>query len=362
MPIRNLKKGVFTEREMFEFFGTDEVMERYNAGESNTYDRTRVLNRAKLYCVFKSLGGRKYSITHVYKNPTPENVSSMRKGIYKYLIPTILDCLLKEDTDTLFMSQFAWTRWVGIFNHNYSVMKRFKDYAHAIIRDELGEDIPKQHITRFFAVTTDRVNYNIERALMLLAEGGIISFERTCVADRKSLSLTPGRKNKVVVSTTRTEITDEEEQYITELRDKLMKKYNIDNIQDFYYGKESREAHGEFLATLLNEKQIVAIYPWYRIKLLDATGAAARHLIKEFDKVKYSKFSTALNEEFTQKVLQSQKDEERKRVYKKLCEICLDPHADKVSDKCTLSEYIQQKDLDRYMDKNYDIDGLEGRF
>ena len=76
-----------------------------------------------------------------------------------------------------------------------------------------------------------------------------------------------------------------------------------------------------------------------KITLCDKTGAAARHLLKQFDKKKYSKFHVELNKEFANRIMQSAKNETEELVFKKLCEICIDLHT---KENAGLSEFLKK--------------------
>jgi len=337
MTQKILRKGTFTEEEMFNLFGTEGAIHRYQSGKCSRYDLKQTLKRASLYCVFKNIRNKRYTITHVYKNPAPENLDSMRSGIYKYLIPTIIEKLLHSDDACICVSMYGWMRQVNLLNKNYSSMSYLRGHMCKILSQELERSIPREIVAHFFDSSTDKAKYYINHALDLLLKGDVIKFKKVGVATRKKLTLESG--SKASIYTSQTELTPDEIIYIQKLRDDIMQTYGIDNTHDFYFKKSNKDARNTFNAILFEEKQIASIQMLLCISLTDKTGAAARHLLKQFDKKKYSKFHVELNKEFANRIMQSAKNETEELVFKKLCEICIDLHT---KENAGLSEFLKK--------------------
>lgn len=179
---------ILSEQDFVEKFGTDKQKEKYSSSKMNSALRSTILNEANRHCDIEYDKKKKiYVVNRYYKYPVPKKIALMKKGIYEYMIPSLLlhikKCYLNKDGVNVSTRHLA--RKIAIYNMNYDIMRknsleicsaRFKNLDLSVNDIKISGDY--FNYFDYFQKVDQYVTYYMEHCLSLLQTAKAIRYQK----------------------------------------------------------------------------------------------------------------------------------------------------------------------------------------
>ena len=260
------------------------------------------MKKISRYCAIKDLGNRTYKITEVYEHPLPSNFDKMNKSLYKYIVPLILNSLVNghDENNKIDITVGKWAREINMVNHNYSLIKYNREDTSKetqILLDTINE---------FYDKADDMINWYISNALDYLKSAGLIIWREVNrvnieVSDGKSIIDQDGNV-EVNINIDSHQASKEEMEYYSQCIAIADKEANIENAQERYYSKKSKQFN-EVLKRELYKRKIKCIYKTYEAYYVHLDKC--QFLLNQFEEVDSQKIKDNFNKEFSDMIIEN---------------------------------------------------------
>lgn len=305
MELENIKTGKFTEKEIVELLGTDGQKKSYSEnGHFIGKSKQTFLNRTSRYCNIKELDNRTYKISKVYKYPLPNNLPKMKKSLYKYICPLILNYLIDNEYNEnrkIDITVGKWSREINMVNQNYNLVKYNKE-------DTAKEtQYPVDLIYEFIDKTDDMLDHYITTALDYLKSAGLIIWRDVYrinveVSDMSKVTIDENGNVSLPLHIESRQATDEEMKYYSKCIAIADKEANINNATERYYSKKSK-TFNDVLKRELYKRKIKCVYKTYQAYYVNMEKC--EFVLNQFSQTNRKKLIKDFNEEFTNMILEN---------------------------------------------------------
>lgn len=239
----------------------------------------------------------------MYDDPLPENIKKMKNGIYDYLIPVLLTLLLnhKDKYNNFNFTVLNFANTIKMINDNYIPMSKNIEYTN----DKLK--ISKNMLIEYFKRIDNLIAYYITHAMDLLKDADIAKWKEyymLCVIQTDThLKLQPfgsvSNKYKVDshVSTSYRLATQEEIDWIDNLKNKIQEILKINTVSECYFGKKSDKYKVMFQTELL-KRDILFDFKMYQLQYQQKSELKTKLLLNTYDEQTEPQRINELNKAF----------------------------------------------------------------
>lgn len=316
MEKSSLRTGVISEKVLVSTFGTPKQIGIYeDNGRFISSNKYTILKSASRYAEIKDLGNKRYEVVSVYRYILPTNMAKMQTGIYKYIIPLMLNKIVNErdQYQKVNFTNIKWARAIEMINNNYSPMRYHKN--------DIVEkfDFDNKDVCEYFDKVDTQIQYYIQQTLKYLESTGLVKWYKVnvvCIADSNiDTDLKNGKINfNIDLKKDFRRATEEETEYILKCKRKAMKaaKINDKNENECYWGKKANVYLSEY-SKLLLEKGILYSYDTYEAFCLDSDIDNLKFIMNQFEIGSSKNFLKEFNEEFKSNIVENSKKRYSKR-------------------------------------------------
>lgn len=287
-----MEVGIINNSKLVDLFGTDknkEYFKKYN--KIGTSLKNSILKRASRECNILDIGNGKYEILEVYNVKIPTSTSKiLNNKAYKILCPIIINNLIDSKNNGENVLNMSLITYCGLLNIVHKTNFNSINYNKKLVSKDYNIDMV--NITNFFNISKRMIKYNMESALTLLQQSGIIYWQHLIWIKHRDVALKNNHSSvETNVINTHRRATEEEIRYIEDCKSQIIKKYNIvdiDNFDSIYYNKNYSLAIAE-LNELLIKRNIVYYYKGYEIYYTDIEKSINfMKLFEDFNKESYN--------------------------------------------------------------------------
>lgn len=258
-----LEKGVYTERELVEIFGTEKQKESYT--KNNRFignNKQYILSKAQRVCNINHINNGTYEVVEIYKHPVPNNFNKLNSGIYQYMSPIILLKLLTESdqNNKITFPLFDLANMITMTNKNYKPAK----YNQGLVGEFL--DVDQNVVSEFFEKVDYSVRYYIESCLNYLKAADVLEWFKAPMVKKRRMEMGSTVDGVIPLVCERTDerATDEEIKFINDCKEQVRLELKITNRSECFYGGKA-QLYKKRLQELLKNKDILYSYETYNI-------------------------------------------------------------------------------------------------
>lgn len=301
----NIQKGVITEKQLVELFGSDAQKRSYaeNGRFVGNY-KNAIFKKIDKYCKIEECGKennrRLYKITDVYRHSLPANFSKMNKSLYRYIVPLLLNKLVDghDENNKIDITIGKWAREISMVNRNYGLVKYNREDA------SRETHYPISVINEFYNKTDDMIHWYITNAFEYLKSAELVIWRKAYRINREISS----RENvidekgnvKVDISIDSHQASKEEIEYYSQciaVADKIAK---IENANERYYSKKAKH-FSEALKRELYKRAIKCAYKTYEACYISLDEC--KFVLNQFGKLDTDSLIKEFNREFTDMII-----------------------------------------------------------
>ena len=180
-PIKILNEEEFVDR-----FGSKKQKQQYinNNYKLIAYIKDSILKEASRYCEIEyNRNTKQYEIFEEYKYPVPKKIGTMKKGLYKYIIPLLLLKLKNnhDENNKILISVHGLANTIDMHNINYNLLK---DNQRIVCSKEVKEQdlylsgynfgFDDYNFIDFYVKAESTIKYYIDNALDMLKNIGVL--------------------------------------------------------------------------------------------------------------------------------------------------------------------------------------------
>lgn len=308
MKKESLRVGVISEKVLVLTFGTEKQITSYKSKNKFTgVGKNTILKAAAHFVDIEDLGNRKYKIISIHKYPLPSNISKMKKGIYRYIVPLMLNKIINdsEKYQNINFTTIAWARNIEMINGNYSPMR----YHKADVASKLNFE--KRYVYEFFDKVDIQIHYYMKQTFDYLKDTELICLKKVnvvCMADSGISKSSKNGKIKFNIDLKKIfrRATHEETTYIAECQKKAMEILEIPkkNNNECYYGKKSKEFMSIY-SNLLLLQNILFTYDTYEISCCIENIDNLKFILSKFNVVDFDELVLSFNQEFQFSIIEN---------------------------------------------------------
>lgn len=302
-----IKTGRFTEKEIVELFGSDAQKKSYKEnGRFVSKYKTSIFKKINKYYNIKELekenGRHIYEIQEVYKYPLPNSLPKMKKSLYTYICPLILNYLIDNEYNKdrkIDITIGKWSREINMVNQNYNLIKYNKEET------AKETQYPIDLIYEFIDKTDDMLNYYITTALDYLKSAGLIIWRDVYrinveISDMNNITIDENGKVSLPLHIESRQATDEEMKFYSNCIAIADKAANINNATERYYSKKSKHFN-DVLKKELYKRKIKCVYKTYEAYYINLDKC--EYILNQFNQTDRKQLIKSFNEEFTNMIL-----------------------------------------------------------
>lgn len=257
--------GKINNKQLVELFGTKKQKENFIKDKKlNSGAKRNILKKAKKYCDIEDLTQGKYLIHKIYNIKNEQYLSSLHKGLCKYLTPLILIKLLEDQDENykITLPYLSWAKKFEMVNENYPLLKQHQRAGSEYLK------IDKYIMLEYFEKMDECIKYYLEKCLSTLGDKkglDLLEFEPITMVRKIFFNNTLENNNANFGGDTNDEIiSDEDRKFVIDCENKAKETAGIIDNQEKYYGKKSYIYKNE-LKKLLSERNIAFTYSAYNI-------------------------------------------------------------------------------------------------
>lgn len=271
---KKLRPGVYTEKKLVEIFGSPaqkKCFSEYRTLKGKSYFNT-MMKKIKRYCSIEQMkersanGGYKFKISSIYEYPLPPQFNKMNSGMYQYMIPLMLYCLVNghDEHHKINLTIGKWAREIKMVNRNYDMIRYNKQKASYEL------DVNYEQINEYYEKSDSILRYYVLNALDYLKKAGRIIWREAYRIQKMGISNCTLDDNNIssTVQIIESDATDEDMEIYSECIAIADKKANVNNDRERYYSKKSKD-FSRYLQQELNERGIRLIYKTYEAYYID---------------------------------------------------------------------------------------------
>ena len=259
-----LKTGTISEEELVNIFATNSAKQKWSEQQSfkNKTAKNTVLDKARRYCQITDNKNQTYTIYRIYQNPLPAKWSKMNDGLYKYIIPLLLDVIDSDGQPSTIFTIGKWARAIDLVNPNYYIVKDNKeDYAPDL-------NIDYKYVYDFYNHVDDMLSYYIKTALDYLKSATCVLTSECFYACFETGEVQQPNQDGYIEHNLKTHIrmmTKEEVEFYAKCVEETDKAHNIINEQERYYSNRAAIWHNTLNRKLYKERRIKFVFKSYMV-------------------------------------------------------------------------------------------------
>jgi hypothetical protein len=315
--MKKLETGNMKTKDIVDIFGTQTLKKKVEGGYVlSGRDKNLLVEKAKKYCDIESLGKGKFIIHKVYGIKNDSLVLPLKKGLYQYLAPIILNKLLHEQDHNykITLPFLGWARQFEIINANYSFIK---NHQYESSRDlQIDQDIMFEYFERI----DDCIKYYLNECLSILGnKKGLDLIDYDCVTmvvkGERREEEEKGFKDIVCVSNPPEVISDYDHKFVIDCENQARLEAGIESPKEKFYGAKSL-LYKDTLKKLLAQRQIKYTFTAYNIFCKNKEGV--RDVIEKFglEEMDFNQFILDFNDKFVDYIQTKAKIRQNKEIKK----------------------------------------------